>query len=276
VTVAPGPRVTPARTARAIAALIATALVLVACAVAPDPNPRGAPAIGDARGLSGELTIYAAASLASSFDELATSFEAENPGVTIRPIVFDGSSTLVTQLAEGAPADVFASADETSMARAVEAGLVSADDPVLFARNTLVIAVPVGNPAGVRSLDDLARSDLTLVLCAIEVPCGAASQMLLARHGIETAPASFEQSVTAVLTKVAAGEADAGLVYVTDVHGRDDVEGIVPDGAQNVANRYPITALRASVNPDAAAAFVAFVTGERGRAILTEHGFGSP
>lgn len=276
MTVAPGPSVTPARTARAIVALVATALVLVACAAAPDPNPRGTPAISDARGLSGELTIYAAASLASSFDELATSFEAANPGVTIRPIVFDGSSTLVTQLAEGAPADVFASADETSMARAVEAGLVSADDPVLFARNTLVIAVPVGNPAGVRSLADLARSDLTLVLCAIEVPCGAASQKLLARHAVETAPASFEQNVTAVLTKVAAGEADAGLVYVTDVRGRDDVEGIVPDGAQNVANRYPITALRASANPDAAAAFVAFVTGERGRAILTENGFGSP
>jgi molybdate transport system substrate-binding protein len=114
------------------------------------------------------------------------------------------------------------------------------------------------------------------VLCAIEVPCGAASQKLLTNWGVEAAPASFEQNVTAVLTKVAADEADAGLVYRTDVQGRDDVEGIVPDGAENVVNRYPITALTASANPDAAAAFVAFVTGERARAILAAHGFGAP
>jgi molybdate transport system substrate-binding protein len=257
-------------------ALVATALALVACAGDPsDTGESGAPP-EDVSSLSGELTIYAAASLKASFDEIAAAFEAENPGVTVNPIVYDGSSTLVTQLSEGAPADVFASADEANMTKAVDAGLLSAADAVLFATNTLVIAVPAGNPADVQTPEDFTRDDVTLVLCAVEVPCGSASQKLLANWGVEVTPASFEQNVTAVLTKVAADEADAGLVYRTDVQGRNDVEGIVPEGAENVVNRYPITALTASANPDAAAAFVAFVTGEKGQAILASYGFGTP
>src|SRR5690606_14437837 len=136
--------------------------------------------------------------------------------------------------------------------------------------------VPAGNPAQVRTPHDLTRDDVTLVLCAAEVPCGAASQKLLASWRIEVTPASVEQNVTAVLTKVATGEADAGLVYRTDVRGRDDVEEIVPDGTENVVNTYPITVLTASRNPDAAAAFVAFVTGRQAQAILASHGFGAP
>src|SRR5690606_7804736 len=118
------------------------------------------------------------------------------------------------------------------------------------------------------------RDDVVLMLCAPEVPCGAASQRLLSRQGLTATPASLEQNVTAVLTKIAAGEADAGLVYRTDVEGRHDVASIVPDGADDIVNRYPIGVLSESGNPDAAAAFVAFVTGERGRAILASHGFG--
>lgn len=269
------------RTARRIAGgalLTATALALAACSgLSPDADADGsAPPSGEVPALSGELTVYAAASLRAAFDEIATAFEQAHPQVTVQPIVADGSSTLVTQLIEGAPADVFASADEANMTKAVDAGLIAAVDAVLFASNTLVIAVPAGNPAGVTTPEDLARDDVTLVLCAVEVPCGAASQTLLADWGVAVTPASFEQNVTAVLTKVAAGEADAGLVYRTDVQGRTDVEGIAPGGAEKVVNRYPITALGASANPDAAAAFVAFVTGETGQRILASHGFGAP
>jgi molybdate transport system substrate-binding protein len=189
--------------------------------------------------------------------------------MTVTP-VYDGSSTLVTQINEGAPADVFASADEKNMDKAGDAAV----DPQLFATNTLVIAVPAGNPGGVETLADL--PDATVVLCAPEVPCGAASAALLDNAGVSVTPASQEQNVTAVLTKVAAGEADAGLVYATDVVGDDAVESIVPEGAAEVVNRYPIAALADAAYPEAAAAFVAFVLSGAGRAILADFGFGAP
>ena len=244
-------------------ALLGTAAVLAGCASAAP-----APAASEYQ-LSGTLEVYAAASLQRSFDEIAAAFEAVHPGVTVST-VYDGSSTLATQIGEGAPADVFASADEKNMAK-VEA---SAPDPQLFAANTLVIAVPAGNPGAVASLADLAR--VTTVLCAAEVPCGAASATLLSNAGVTVAPASAEQNVTAVLTKVAAGEADAGLVYETDVVGRDDVEAIVPEGADAVVNRYPIATLTDAPNPAAASAFVTFVLSDEGQKVLADAGFRAP
>lgn len=248
-------------------ALAAAALALAGCAGdAPTPaGPDGA--AGGA--VSGELTVYAAASLSGAFDEIGDAFEQENPDVGFTG-VYDGSSTLVTQLLEGAPADVFASADEANMRKLEDAAV----DPTLFASNTLVIAVPVGNPGGVETLADLA--DVTTVLCAPEVPCGAASTSLLSSAGVDVDAASLEQNVTAVLTKVAAGEADAGLVYATDVVGRDDVEAIVPDGADEVVNHYPIAALSEASNSAGAEAFIAFVLSEEGQRILADHGFGAP
>jgi molybdate transport system substrate-binding protein len=224
--------------------------------------------------LSGNLTIYAAASLGTAFDELADRFEERHPEVTVQPITYDGSSTLATQLIEGAPADVFASADEKNMQKVVHAGLAAR--PQLFASNTLVIAVPKGNPGRVHSLDDLADPALTVVLCAPEVPCGAASATLLADQGVAVEPASVEQNVTAVLTKVGTGEADAGLVYATDVLGDHSVESIVPAGAGKVVNRYPIVSMTDAASPEVAAAFVDFVRGVEGQRILTGLGFGSP
>lgn len=215
------------------------------------------------------LQVYAAASLSKSFDEIAAAFTAANPGVRVVP-VYDGSSTLVTQILEGAPADVFASADEANMAKAADA----AREPQLFAANTLVLAVPAGNPAGIEALADL--SDATVVLCAPEVPCGAASARLLANAGVAVTPASVEQNVTAVLTKVSSGEADAGLVYATDVKGASDVESIVPEGADRVVNRYPIAAMTDAADPALAEAFVAFVLSEAGQDILRNYGFGAP
>ncbi|MFB4354811.1 molybdate ABC transporter substrate-binding protein [Microbacterium sp. LS_15] len=256
---------------RSAAVLVLAAVALAGCSSpssGPEPAPDGS-ASSDSATVSGDLAVYAAASLKAAFDEIGAAFTDENPGVTFSP-VYDGSSTLVTQLQEGAPGDVFASADEANMDKLSDLAI----DPTLFASNTLVIAVPAGNPAAVETLADLA--DVTTVLCAPEVPCGAASTTLLSNAGVAVEPASLEQNVTAVLTKVAAGEADAGLVYATDVVGRDDVEVIVPDGAGDVVNHYPIAALDGAPNSVAAEAFVAFVLSDAGQKILADHGFGAP
>ncbi|WP_105565616.1 molybdate ABC transporter substrate-binding protein [Microbacterium halophytorum] len=249
-------------------ALVTGAAVLLLAGCSAQQTTAGS---GDAGGseIAGEATVYAAASLSAAFGDLAADFEERNPGTTIS-LVADGSSTLVTQLTEGAPADVLATADERSMQDAIDAGLVA--EPSLFATNTLVIAVPAGNPAGIDELADLASA--TTVVCAPEVPCGAASATLLESQGVEVEAASLEQNVTSVLAKVAAGEADAGLVYATDVIGDDDVESIVPDGAADVVNRYPIAAVDGA--SDAGEAFAEFVLGDDGAAVLAEFGFGAP
>jgi molybdate transport system substrate-binding protein len=265
------------RTVARLAALAAaSALLLSGCASIgdEDPNAPQTPAASVGPELTGELTVYAAASLKNAFDELATKFEERNPSLEVLPIVYDGSSTLATQLVEGAPADVFASADEANIQRLVDANL--AVGPELFATNTLVIAMPQGNPGEVEDLGDLGDDSVTVVLCAPDVPCGAAAQTLLGNAGVPVSPASIEQSVTAVLTKIAANEADAGLVYATDVRGRDNVESLVPEGAADVVNRYPIVALSGAANPEAAAAFTAFVLSPEGQRVLAELGFGSP
>jgi molybdate transport system substrate-binding protein len=258
------------------AAVVLAALMagLAGCATGGERDSATSPsttAVGPQQ--SGELTVYAAASLQSAFDELATRFEQRHPSVDVQPITYDGSSTLATQIIHGAPADVFASADEATMQQVVENHGESG--PQVFATNTLVLAVPAGNPGAVDGLADLARSDLTVVLCAPAVPCGAASGRLLSNARIEASADSYEQNVTAVLTKVAAGEADAGLVYVTDaISGA--VDTIEVDGAADVVNRYPIVALREAANPRAAEAFVAFGLGDEGREVLSGLGFGVP
>ena len=264
----PRPRV-PGRRTRAV--LTASLVLPLIAGCAADGVPAGS---GTAADPSGSLTVFAAASLRGAFDELAVEFEQRYPSVDVRPISYDGSSTLATQLIEGAPADVFASADEQTMDAVVSAGVAAAAE--LFASNTLVIVVPAADGGSVETLDDLADPSLTVVLCAPAVPCGAASGTLLDAAGVTVEPASLEQNVTAVLTKIAAGEADAGLVYATDVRGRDDVRAIVPAGADRVVNRYPIAALGEAANPEAADAFVAFVLSEAGRAVLDDFGFGAP
>lgn len=256
--------------------LAAGALCLAGCAGGAGDTAPGAAATppSGAPELTGSLTVFAAASLQSAFDELATRFEQLHPALEVEPVRYDGSSTLATQLIEGAPADVFASADEKNMAAVVDAGV--AGSPELFATNTLTLVVPAGNPGGVTGLADLADPDLAVVLCAAEVPCGSASATVLAAAGVAASVDSFEQNVTAVLTKVAAGEADAGLVYVTDAAGSADVETVDAEDADEVVNRYPIATLTAAANPDAAAAFSAFVRGDAGRAVLERLGFGAP
>ncbi|SKB08666.1 molybdate ABC transporter substrate-binding protein [Aeromicrobium choanae] len=218
------------------------------------------------------LTVFAAASLTSTFTELAERFEAEHEGVEVR-LSFGGSSDLAAQIAEGAPADVFAAADEQTMARVTGAS-DAALAPEVFATNTLQIATPADAPDRVRDLADLADPALKVVLCAPQVPCGAATRTLLAKNALDVEPVSEEQSVTDVLGKVTSGEADAGVVYRTDVIGAGDtVRGVDAARAGEVVNRYPVVALD---DGEPAGAFVRFVTSGAGREILVAAGFGTP
>lgn len=256
-----------ARSLGASLAAVVTALTLAACGTTSGSDGPDA----EAR----TLTVYAAASLTETFEQIGEEFEAENDGVTVQ-FSFGGSADLVAQLQSGAPADVFASADEANMTKAVDDGLVDGD-PELFATNVLQIATPPDNPAAVAGLDDLARSDVQVVLCAPAVPCGAAAERIEEAAGLAIDPVSEEQAVTDVLGKVVSGEADAGLVYVTDVIGAGDaVLGIEFPEADSAVNAYPIGALADTDVPDLAAEFVAFVLGEQGRRVLAEAGFGTP
>jgi len=268
----------------ATAAIAVAALLALAGCSSSNEAGSGSPSTSASGDLTGQLTIFAAASLQPAFDELAATFAAAHPDVTVNPITYDGSSTLATQLVEGGSADVFASADEKNMKPVVDAGLTAAT-PEVFTTNTLQIVVAPGNPKKVRSLADLATLSADggiVVLCAAEVPCGSASQRALVAAKAELKPASEEQSVSAVLTKVVSGEADAGLVYRTDVlKAGDDVEGVDFAEAAGVVNRYPITALSgeardAGHEAATAQAFVDLVLSDEGQRVLTAKGFTAP
>lgn len=259
-----------------VIAAIVTTLALGGCASsAPGGAAPAASSSKTADTLSGDLTVYAAASLSGAFDELAKEFGAAHPGVTVKPITYDGSSTLATQLLGGAPADVFASADEKNMTKVTDAKL--AGTPADFATNVMEIATAPGNPKGFTDLASLTKAGSTVVVCAPAVPCGSAAHTLLKNAGVTLTPASEEQNVTAVLAKVKSGDADAGLVYVTDVKAAGSaVTGVPITGADAATNVYPIAALTNAPNPKAAAAFVAFVAGPEGQAVLKKFGFGAP
>lgn len=244
------------------AASLALALALGGCSSGSDEDGR-------------RLTVFAAASLTSTFTDLAEQFEQQHEGVEVT-LSFGGSSDLAAQIVEGAPADVFAAADERTMGTVTQADAAQGD-PVVFATNTLQIVTPPRNPARVESLADLADPDVVVVLCAPQVPCGSATTSLLGEAGVEVSPVSEEQSVADVLGKVASGEADAGLVYVTDVKGAGDaVTGVEVPAAAAVVNRYPIVALRDAEQSGLAGEFIDFVKGSAGREALTAAGFGTP
>ena len=244
--------------------------VLALAALTGCSTPAPAPAPADP--LGGTITVFAAASLTDSFQKIADAFTEVHPDVAVT-LNFGGSSGLATQIVEGAPADVFAAASPATMTTVTDAALTEGE-PVDFATNVLEIAVASGNPGRIAGLEDFADPDRTIALCAIEVPCGAASAKLFADAGITPSVDTYEQDVRAVLTKVELGEVDAGLVYVTDVRAAGGaIEGIEVDSAP-VA--YPIAALAGSANEKAAAAFVAFVLSGEGRAILKGAGFGAP
>ncbi|WP_296605252.1 molybdate ABC transporter substrate-binding protein [Nocardioides sp.] len=221
------------------------------------------------------LTVYAAASLTSTFEQLADEFEQEHPGTEVQ-LSFGGSSDLVTQIKEGAHADVFASADLATMQKLTDDDLADGD-PQDFATNTLEIAVPPGNPAGITGLADLATPGVNLVVCAPEVPCGAATRAVADAAGVALSPVSEEQSVTDVLAKVTSGEADAGLVYRTDVQAAgEDVRGIELPEADSAVNTYPIVVVQGADEAALAHEFVDLVLGAAGQQVLADAGFGPP
>ena len=230
----------------------------------------------DARGdLDGDVLVFAAASLSDAFAEVETAFESAHPDVDVR-INLAGSSALREQILEGAPADVFASANDSNMEAVTEAGL-AAGDATVFVRNALQIAVPAGNPGRVTGLADFANADLLIGLCAVGVPCGDFGREALANAGVEPSLDTEESDVRSLLTKIEAGELDAGIVYVTDVLAAgDSVEGIDIPEEDNVIASYPIASLADAPNPDAGAAFVDFVLSVEGQEILTGHGFAAP
>jgi molybdate transport system substrate-binding protein len=222
----------------------------------------------------GLVLIFAAASLTAAFEEMATAFEAAEPAFDVQ-LNLAGSSSLREQILEGAPADVFASANTSNMDQVIEAG--EASRSATLAANALQIAVPAGNPAGVTGLSDFAREELLIGLCAEGVPCGDFGRQALDAAGVVAAVDTNEPDVRALLVKIEAGELDAGIVYVTDVLAAGDrVEGVdVPPGS-NVVVTYPIATLTNAPNPDGAAAFVAFSLAEGSRAILARYGFSLP
>jgi len=227
---------------------------------------------GDDGGEPSTLTVYAAASLTRTFEAVGDRFEAEH-GVDVQ-FSFGGSSDLAAQIREGAPADVFASADLANMDELTAEGLAG-QEPRSFATNTLQIAVAPDNPLGIASLADVTGKDVNLVTCAPAVPCGAAAQQAAEAAGVELTPVSEEQSVTDVLAKVTSGEADAGLVYVTDVIGAAGaVLGVEFPEASAAVNTYPITTVADSDTVDLAADFVELVLSQDGQAILRDAGFG--
>ena len=221
------------------------------------------------------VTVFAAASLTEAFRTLGKDFESAHPRTTV-DFNFAGSSTLARQITEGAPADVFASADDENMKKVVDAGDVT-DAPQPFAGNRLAILVPRGNPKHVQGLADLGRSGMTLSLAAPAVPVGRYAAEAFAKAHVPVPGSSNEADVKAVVTRVAMGEADAGVVYVTDVAaGGEKVEAVVIPEAQNVVARYPIAALKGAPNPEGARAFVAYVLSAPGQRVLTHAGFLAP
>lgn len=256
---------------RASVLLLAVALLAAACGGNGNNSSSG----GSGSASPTEIKVFAAASLTAAFNKIGQDWTAANPGAKVT-FNFAGSQALATQIQQGAPADVFASADTKNMDKAVAAKAVSGT-PVNFASNTLTIAVPPDNPAGVHSLRDLAKQGTKVVVCAPEVPCGSAAQKVEQSSGVTIKPVSEEQAVTDVLTKVESGEADAGLVYVTDVRAAaGKVKGVPFPESSSAVNTYPIAALGDSKHAKLAQAFVKLVTGSTGQSVLAAAGFAKP
>jgi molybdate transport system substrate-binding protein len=250
-------------------------LVLVTNLTGCSKSPRASQSSSPGQPLTESIVVFAAASLKPAFTLLAGQFKTDNRGAGVG-FDFAGSSELATQLTHGADADVFASADGTEMDTVTTAGL-TASGPVNFASNTLVIVTPRGNPNRIKSFADLAKPGLKVVVCQQPVPCGAAAQRIEDNTRVHLTPVSEEPAVSDVLTKVTSGEADAGLVYLTDALNADDKVTIVkfPESAGAV-NVYPIAILKRAAQPALAQKFVDLVTGETGQKALAQVGFAQP
>lgn len=256
-----------------LTAVAAASLLLTSCSAGSTTASSSSPS-ASSTSATGSITVFAAASLQKTFTELGKQYEAAHPGTTIE-FSFAGSSDLVTQIQNGAPADVFASADTKNMDKLAGSDLQGS--PADFAKNTLEIAVAPGNPKKITDFKDLTNAGVQVVTCASPVPCGAATEKVEQATGITLKPVSEEQSVTDVLGKVSSGQADAGLVYVTDVKGAaGKVDGVTFKDASSAVNTYPIAVLKESKNPDLAAAFSDYVRSTAGQKVLQAAGFQAP
>jgi len=237
-------------------------------------SPAAAASASSSAALSGSITVFAASSLKEAFTTIGKQFEAANPGVKVT-FSFGASSTLATQITNGAPADVFASASPKNMQQVVTAGYAS--NPVNFAKNVMEVAVPPSNPAHVTSVNDLAKSSVKTALCQPQVPCGATAAEVFKNAKITVKPVTLQPDVKSVLTQVELGNVDAGMVYVTDVHSAGSkVKGVpIPDSV-NASTEYPIAAISKSANLAAAQAFVAYVTSSSGEGVLKAAEFEAP
>ena len=270
----------PPRTRVGASAVVAL-LALAACGGSSSGSSAPTSAAGSASAAvtpssspSGGITVFAAASLKESFTAIGTAFEAAHPGTTVT-FSFAASSALAQQIIQGAPADVFASASPTNMKQVIDAK--AANSSTAFAKNVLEIAVPPSNPANVTGVTDLGKSSVKVVLCQPQVPCGALAQSVLAKAKVTVKPVSLEPDVKSTLAKVELGEADAGMVYVTDVNSAGTkVDGVEIPADVNSATTYPIAALNDSKNIPVANAFVAYVLSPAGQSELRKVGFQAP
>ena len=264
------------RAVRLLAVVSVPALVLAACGDDDDDDAGSTTAEASAEepAVEGDITVFAAASLTDAFTALGTRFESENPDASVE-FNFGASSALREQIMAGAPADVLASANTSNMDQVVDGG--AAADPQNFVTNLLEIAVPAGNEGGVSGLDDFANPDLLIGLCAEEVPCGEFGREALANAGVTPSIDTNEPDVRSLLTKLEAGDLDAGIVYVTDVMAAGDaVEGVEIPTDQNVVATYPIATLTDAPDAEGADAFVEFVLSDEGQEILQSYGFDAP
>jgi molybdate transport system substrate-binding protein len=237
-------------------------------------SPSSSPAAGSPASATGTITVFAASSLKETFTKLGQQFEAAHPGDTVR-FSFGASSTLATQITDGAPADVFASASPKNMTTVVSAG--AASSPQDFAKNTAEIAVPPGNPANVTSVNDLAKSSVKVALCQPQVPCGVVAAGVFKNAEVTVKPVTLQPDVKSVLTQVELGNVDAGVVYVTDVMAAGSkVKGVTIPANVNASTMYPIAAIGGSREMSVAQAFVAYVLSPAGQSVLSAAGFEKP
>ena len=269
------PHRTRHRAALVVVALLAALGLLAACG--SDSSSGSAPATTRAAStVTGTVNVFAAASLKEAFTEAAAAFEKANPDAHV-VLNFGSSSALAQQISEKAPADVFASADQANMQKVVDAGGI-AGTPQVFATNSLEIIVAPGNPLGITGVADLSKSGLIYVTCGPDVPIGKYATQVFQKAGVTApTPSSLEADVKAVVTKVTSGEADAGIVYATDVKAAGSkAEGVAIPTDVNVVATYPLGVTTEAANPEGAAAWAAFITGSEGQAILASYGFGAP
>jgi len=241
---------------------------------APSTSSSSAPAASSSALPTGTITVFAASSLKETFTKLGKQFEAAHPGDTVK-FSFGASSTLATQITDGAPADVFASAAPKNMNTVVMAG--DASNPQDFAKNTAEVAVPPSNPANVTSVTDLAKSSVKVALCEPKVPCGVVAAEVFKNAGITVKPVTLQPDVKSVLTQVELGNVDAGMVYVTDVMAAGSkVKGVTIPANLNASTMYPIATVTSSKEMSVAQAFVAYVLSPSGQEVLSAAGFEKP